>query len=87
MHNDNERARPKGKGYSDARNVKFNQGGILQLHYATCNRRGVESNTMKIVRMALGYQNPHMVMAADFGDFLPGTITIHHNGREIEYKQ
>ena len=42
---------------------------------------------MKIVKSALGFKDPHMVMDADVGDFLPATITIHHNGREIEYKQ
>ncbi len=42
---------------------------------------------MKIVREARGFmEDPHMVMDAEPGDFLPVTITIHHNGKECEYK-
>ena len=41
---------------------------------------------MKLVRVPWSFKDPHMVLDAEVSDFLPTTITIHHNGREIEYK-
>lgn len=41
---------------------------------------------MKIVKLARNFDDTHMVMKGEAGDFLPATITIHHNGREAEYK-
>lgn len=41
---------------------------------------------MKVVNKATGYHNPHTVMLAEGGDFLPNTIIIHHNGKEVVYR-
>jgi len=41
---------------------------------------------MRIVKEARGIHDTHMVLEANIGgDYLPETITIHHNGREIVY--
>ena len=40
---------------------------------------------MKFIRVPFSFHEPHMVLDADGGDLVPETITIHHNGREIDY--
>jgi len=41
---------------------------------------------MKITKKAFNYGDADMIMQAEAGDFLPNTITIHHNDREIVYR-
>lgn len=42
---------------------------------------------MRIIKES-NHNEPHIVLEANIcGDHLPQTVTIHHNGREIEYKR
>lgn len=42
---------------------------------------------MEIVKESTGLSDPHLVLKATIGNYLPQTITIYHNGRQIEYIQ
>jgi len=41
---------------------------------------------MKTLKKALNHDSPNMIMQAEAGDYLPNTITVHHNDRIIVYR-